>query len=149
MIMARDGKERQVRGDAGSPEMGKTALFLAVSVVNRFRAGPCVLGLFLYMAAILPARAEIPFKHVVVDEDGPTDMHCKAIGDINGDALPDLVVAGTKGTIVWYENPKWTRHVISRGQGGWSCDVKVGDINGDGHQDIVVSDWLGAKRIVG
>ena len=99
-------------------------------------------------AGLSRARAEIPFKHVVVDDDGPLDVQIKAVGDLNGDGFPDLIVAGTNGTIVWYENPKWTKHVISTGKGGWSCGVAVGDINGDGHQDIVISDWFGAKRIV-
>ena len=99
-------------------------------------------------AGLSRARAEIPFKHAVVDDDGPLDVQIKAVGDLNGDGFPDLIVAGTNGTMVWYENPKWTKHVISTGKGGWSCGVAVGDINGDGHQDIVISDWFGAKRIV-
>jgi hypothetical protein len=96
--------------------MGKIALLFAVAAGNRFSARSWVLGLLLCIAAIAPVRAEIPFKHVVIDNDGPTDIQCKAIGDINGDGLPDLVVAGTKGSIVWYENPQWTKHVISTGQ---------------------------------
>jgi hypothetical protein len=92
--------------------------------------------------------AAIPFRHVVVDDDGPADLHCKALGDINGDGALDLLAAGTNGTIVWYESPNWTRHVISSGQGGWSCDLQVADLNGDGHQDVVASDWRATKRLV-
>jgi hypothetical protein len=128
--------------------MGTLASILAEVRDNPFAVGACLLGLLLYLTAPGLVHAEIPFKHVVVDDDGPTDMHCKGIGDINGDGFLDLVVAGTKGTIVWYAYPTWTRHVLSTGQGGWSCDVKVGDVNGDGHNDLVASDWYGAKRIV-
>jgi hypothetical protein len=53
-----------------------------------FSLGSCVLGLLLGTPALGPLRAEIPFKHAVVDDDGPTDIQCKAIGDINGDGLP-------------------------------------------------------------
>jgi hypothetical protein len=86
-----------------------------MAIGKRFSVCSCVLGLLLGISAIATLRAEIPFKHVIVDDDGPTDIQCKAIGDINGDGFPDLVAAGTNGTIVWYEYPKWTKHVHSCG----------------------------------
>jgi hypothetical protein len=64
-----------------------------MAIGKRFSVCSCVLGLLLGISAIATLRAEIPFKHVVVDDDGPTDIQCKAIGDINGDGFPDLVAA--------------------------------------------------------
>lgn len=96
----------------------------------------------------LPDGDEIPFKHRVVDRDAPVDMHTKTVGDLNGDGLTDLVVAGTRGLLVWYESPNWKRHVVAREGGGWSCDAEVGDVNGDGRKDIVVSDWYQKNRMV-
>src|SRR5438132_47497 len=66
-----------------------------MAIGKRLSVGSCVLGLVLSMPTIAALRAEIPFKHVIVDDDGPTDIQCKAIGDINGDGFSDLVVAGT------------------------------------------------------
>jgi len=36
----------------------------------------------------------IPFREVVIDSIGPDLPWMKAIGDINGDEQPDLIVAG-------------------------------------------------------
>ena len=100
------------------------------------------------MAASLWASADqLSFRHVVVDRKGPMDMHAKAVGDINGDGNADLVVAGTKGAVAWYEYPGWSKHLISQNEGGWGTDAEVADVNGDGRADLIVSDWYRHKRI--
>jgi hypothetical protein len=75
-------------------------------------------------------------------------MHVKATGDINGDGFVDLIVAGTRGELIWYEYPNWTRHSVSAGDDGWSTDAEVGDMDRDGDMDIVISDWYTHKRLV-
>ena len=68
--------------------MIRTAFLGAMTGGLQFWVGSCALGLLLGSVAVAAAPAEIPFKHIVVDDDGPTDMHSKAVGDLNGDGFP-------------------------------------------------------------
>jgi hypothetical protein len=77
------------------------------------------------------------FKYVVIDPSGPRDPWGKAVGDLNGDGRPDLIVGGNSGGgLVWYENPGWRKQVIVA-EGIFGTDHEVADIDGDGHNDVV------------
>ena len=83
------------------------------------------------------ADQEQPFKQIIVDANGPLDPWGKAVGDINGDGMPDLVVGGNAGQeLVWYENPNWTKYTIASNL-KFSTDHAVADLNGDGQNDII------------
>ncbi|QDT20448.1 FG-GAP repeat domain-containing protein [Gimesia chilikensis] len=61
-----------------------------------------------------------------------------AIGDVNGDGKPDILLADKK-EFVWYENPSWQRHVIAENltERDNVC-IAARDIDGDGKVEIAV-----------
>lgn len=98
-------------------------------------------------------------RYVQVDPAGPRAPWGKAVGDINGDGIPDLIVGGHQprqlrfvervrrklgipssddelGELVWYASPAWEKHVVSTGH-AIRTDIEIGDIDGDGRMDIV------------
>lgn len=131
-------------------------------VNSRLLLALCVLGLVGAVLTGCGASADAPttgWRAVTVDADGPHDPWGKAVGDINGDGLPDMVVGGhgpqvpplwkralgklgllddgwSEGLLVWYESPDWTRHVVST-EFRIRTDIEVADIDGDGRRDIV------------
>jgi len=69
------------------------------------------------------------FEHVFIDKKGPENPHIKVVGDINRDGFVDVVVASSNGgSLVWYEYPNWTKHVIIP-SGWWSTDAKLFDLD--------------------
>ena len=61
-----------------------------------------------------------------------------AIGDVDGDGKPDVILADKK-EFVWYQNPSWKRHVIAENltERDNVC-IAARDIDGDGKVEIAV-----------
>ena len=79
----------------------------------------------------------VSFREIVLDEAPPERPWYKMLGDLDGDGQLDVIVAGAKGSLVWYRYPDWEKAEIAAG--GWDgVNGETGDIDGDGALDIVM-----------
>ena len=104
------------------------------------------LGVAIAVAMSSPLLAQPPiFQHVVIDATNPSDPHCKALGDIDGDGFIDALAASSSGGgMFWYEYPAWTKYAI-RASGSWTTDMQTGDVDNDGDLDVVIPDGSGLQ----
>ncbi|MDP7017913.1 MAG: VCBS repeat-containing protein [Pirellulaceae bacterium] len=84
------------------------------------------------------AAAPPEFKWRAVEIDKIEIGYGLQMADVNGDGKTDIVLADKK-TIQWYENPKWTKHIIARDltKRDNVC-ITARDIDGDGKCEIAV-----------
>jgi len=98
----------------------------------------------------LAARCGGSFEERLIDASPPEDPWMKAVGDLNGDGRPDLVICGRAGPLVWYENPQWTRRTLSTSTGnpGTANGIAIGDVDGNGSPDVVLANgvWFANPR---
>jgi len=96
------------------------------------------LATVLLASALLgaPLAADVPFTRVEVDASGPADPWGKSSGDLSGDGIPDLLVQGNGGDLVWYESAAGAAQPIDLG-GSFSTDLEVADVDGDDEPDVV------------
>ena len=91
-------------------------------------------------------KDNVQFEQVIVDDlsnDEVIDSYFTVAFDVNGDKKPDIIKSGLGNPgddlaeIVWYENPTWKKHLITK------LSVPVGlhfaDVDKDGYTDLLVS----------
>ncbi len=82
-----------------------------------------------------PAASLPGFTSVILDRSGGDDARDLGVADMNGDGKPDVVVARS-GSVAWYGNPGWPRHVVTGPSARNIVSVAAEDIDRDGRVDL-------------
>jgi hypothetical protein len=83
-------------------------------------------------------RQALEFKRTVIDNAFP-DAYQVEVADVNGDGKPDIVAVGG-GTCAWYENPTWTKRVITGpDRTPHIISSATADLDGDGKAEVAVA----------
>ncbi|MBZ5658487.1 MAG: FG-GAP-like repeat-containing protein [Acidobacteriia bacterium] len=93
------------------------------------------------VASVLLGNGGGTFQTAQGYESGGQNATSIAVGDVNGDGRPDLLVANAQGVAVLLGNGDGTFQAAHNyGSGAWS--LTLGDVNGDAKPDLLVADGL-------
>jgi hypothetical protein len=102
------------------------------------------LTVFLVLS-IDPAARAIELQRVVIDSAMPGGYQVE-VADVNGDGRLDVIGLGG-GTCAWYENPSWTKHVVSTSkETPGIISSATADLDGDGKAEIAIAYEFGMNE---
>lgn len=91
------------------------------------------------LASIFPAAANPPLFTVSLIDDRISKGYDLAIGDVDGDGKPDILMADD-GQFVWYRNCDWQRFVLLEHLGERNgASIAARDMDGDGKVEVAIS----------
>lgn len=92
----------------------------------------------LSLLSLLPLQQKEPFFESQVIDDNISIGYGIAIGDVDGDGLPDILLAD-KNEFVWYRNGDWKRFVMVENLTEYdNVCIAARDIDGDGKVEVAV-----------
>ncbi len=101
-----------------------------------------IISVFLLSIIIISIRCSnnnpMPgFKMSDIDTIPPNNPWVKIAADLDKDGLPDIIIGGQKGPLVWYKSPQWTKFKIAE-DGYNTVDGEACDLDKDGDFDLVL-----------
>jgi hypothetical protein len=107
---------------------------------------------YLQGVSILLGNGDGTFVHASSINDAADGWHnAVAVGDFNGDGIPDLAVTsiGSESVSVFLGNGDGTfQHAVSYGVDSYGRSVAVADFNGDGLPDLAVANSADAVSVL-
>lgn len=110
------------------------ASFAVTETLADFHSSTSSLGLPSALTSESTILPDPVFEHVIVDS---SDFAiARAVGDVDGDGLADIIGGKLESGMFWYRYPNWTKYTIQAFD--FESDViKASDIDGDGDLDAV------------